>query len=376
MPRREAGIYARSGGWSCTWEEPRDANGKRRQRSRSGFTTQKEAIAYRREQLRRIETGSYVEPSKLTVGDYLARWLKEAVQPKRANTTHDTYESIIRRHLLPAWGGILLTRLTPLVIDGYFNAKRESGLSAATIRLHWALLHKSLSQAVRWRLLVANPCASCDPPASPKRKPQCPSARDGLKLLEACEEPWLRCALTILLYSGIRRGECLGLRWGDVELGSSSAVLALHQQVIRSGRPQIVPRLKNKKEGRRIHVGVEVADELRRWKAIQSQERLLTGRWAAHDLILAGSGGEPRNPQQLTDGVKRVSRQAGLEIRGPHGLRHLQVSLLLTSGVPVHEVAERIGDTVQVVMETYAHLMPQRGETIGARVGGLLRGAG
>src|SRR5262249_51728525 len=157
--------------WTIVLELPRDDSGKRRQKTVTVRGTKKEAEARRSQMINEINTGAFVEPSKMTVAEYLNRWLSEYAKQNVAGKTFERYDEIVRLHLIPALGGHRLPALKPLHIHECYSAALRSGrcdgkggLSARTVLHHHRVLREALHQAVRWQLLARNPADAVDPP--------------------------------------------------------------------------------------------------------------------------------------------------------------------------------------------------------------------
>lgn len=157
----------------------RSEEGKRRQKWISGFKTKRDAERELARVIHEMNTGAYLEPSKMTVGDYLKRWIEDYARPNVAPKTFQRYVKIVRLHLTPALGSHPLGKLQPLHIQAYYSQALQSGrrdgkgeLAAQTIPHHHRVLREALAQAVKWQILVRNPADAVEPP-----RPQRPEMR-------------------------------------------------------------------------------------------------------------------------------------------------------------------------------------------------------
>ena len=135
------------------------ATGKRKQQWVSIKGTKKDAEKRLAELLHQLDTGTFMKPGKTTMSEYLERWLKDYVWLNLAPRTAEGYESIIRRHLIPALGNIPLTQLKPEHLQKYYSDRLshgrcdgKGGLSPRSVRHHHMTLHSALQNAVRWGL--------------------------------------------------------------------------------------------------------------------------------------------------------------------------------------------------------------------------------
>ena len=139
------------GSWTIHWDEPRGPDGKRRQRNKAVKGTKREAEAELRKILASLDSGSYVAPNKVTVGDLLKQWLDDYVGTNVRPRTAEGYRLICEKHLMPHLGPILLTQLQPAQVKKYYatalkegRSDGQGGLSARTVKHH----HRVLSEAL------------------------------------------------------------------------------------------------------------------------------------------------------------------------------------------------------------------------------------
>jgi integrase len=140
----------------------RDAKGKRRYLNRTIKGKKKDADTYLSKTLAAISTGTFIEPSALTVGAYLDKWLQTAAQRRVRERTFADYSELLERYVRPAFGDKRLSELRPLHIQSLYTELQERGLSARTVRYTHAVLSSALKQAVKWLMLAQNPASLVD----------------------------------------------------------------------------------------------------------------------------------------------------------------------------------------------------------------------
>ena len=215
-------VFRRSGGWAFRIDAGLDpATGKRRQLSKQGFRNKRAAEDALNEVLRGLQDGSTPRRSTTTLGDFLDDWLLVQKQRIRPTTWHG-YEMVverIKRHL----GKAKLQALSPLQIERFYSMLLESGrsgggaLAAKTVRNTHVVLRKALADAERLELVHRNAASTAKAP-SVQRPEHITWTTDELKeFLSSIRGDRLYAAFVLLATTGMRRGEVLGLRWGDLD---------------------------------------------------------------------------------------------------------------------------------------------------------------
>ena len=193
-----------------------DDTGKRRQLTATANSIT-EAKILRTKMLSQVDCGEVVKPSKLTVGKYLEQWL-DGLRSTVSPNTHTLYSYISRKHLVPSIGNITLAQLKPQHIQSLYSDKLAEGLSPRTTQLCHVVLHKSLDNAVRTNLILRNPTDLVDQPKVERHEIKIMSENDIYLFLEGARKTEYYSLFYVLLFTGLRRGEALSLRWSDVDL--------------------------------------------------------------------------------------------------------------------------------------------------------------
>jgi Arm DNA-binding domain/Phage integrase, N-terminal SAM-like domain len=158
-------VHKRGSTWTVVYDEGQDEHGKRRQRSKGGFATKRDAQRFLTDTLSRLGDGSYAAPSKLTLAEYLTgEWLP-AVEGTLRPLSFTQYASVVRLRIKPHIGQVRLQALSGGHLNGLYSQLEQDGLSVSTRRLTHAVLHRALRDAVRWGRLVRNPADMADPPS-------------------------------------------------------------------------------------------------------------------------------------------------------------------------------------------------------------------
>ena len=312
-----------------------------------------------RELLSLVDKGHFVEPSKVPLKDYLEHWLKNHVAINNSPRTHEGYRSIARRHVVPSLGHIPLVQITPADVQAYYTARLEGGLSPTSARCHHALLHRALNVAVREGRVTRNVASLTTPPRTSKFEGRMLSPEETQQLLDAFGSTDYFLAVYLADFTGLRRGEVLGLQWRDVDL--ETGTLYVRRTLAPIDGQERWEDTKTKSSSREIALSPSTVLTLR-----LEGERQDAGL-AEHNVALtprvqicAKPDGDLLKPYVLSQGLRRIADRAGFEGVRFHDLRHTHASLLLGAATPLSVVTDRMGhESITTTVNTYGHVLPE-----------------
>ncbi len=378
-----AAIYeAGAGKWRIVYDAPPGPDGRRKQKSVTVRGTKKDAQRKRTEILHQLQTGSYVDPARTTVREYLERWLQEYVVPNLAAKTAQEYARMIRKYVIPCVGAVRLTELTPLRLVSFYNKMQREGslrgnggLSAQTVVHLHRVLHKALQQAVKWQILIRNPADAAQPPKCQRIEMRVLPDDQVSKLLIAAEGTTLYMPVLLAISTGMRRGEVLALKWQDVDMDAGFLSVRRSLEQTRAGLSFKSP--KNSKSKRTVVMPANLARALVKHKGIQAQNKLLLGEgYQDLGMVCCYPDGRPVNPNYLTSAFPGLLQRAGLPHIRFHDLRHTHATMLLAQGVHPKIVSERLGHcTIGITLDTYSHVLPSMQEEAARKIDGILDAA-
>lgn len=355
--------------WCAVYDLPKDATGRRRQKWMSGFKTRREAQVALTEILSSLSTGTHVEPSAQTTGDFLDAWFA-ATSATRRTSTNATYRSVISAHLSPRIGSIRLQALSAPTLNALYSDLLASGSSASTVRYVHAVLRRALKDAVRWNLVARNVAEAADPPRLTRRQSRTWSARELQAFLQHVRSNRLYAAYVLAATTGMRRGEVLGLRWQDVDLDTGR--VSVSQTLVAVSRDVHFSEPKTARGRRNVALDVTTRDALREHRDPQIRERESV-EYVDHDLVFAHEDGTALNPEAFSDAFRRQVKRAGLPPIRLHDLRHTHATLALSAGVHPKVVSERLGHaSVAFTLDQYSHAIPALQETAADLVASLV----
>lgn len=304
------------------------------------------------------QRGVLAQPDRITVGEWLARWL-DAKKPSLAAKTNHNYEKLVERHIEPHLGRKRLQALRPVDLHDLYAALTRKGLVDTQRQVH-NILHAAFAEAVRLDLIVRNP-SDVIRPTPPRRKMEAEKAKaltadEIARLLPFLREDRWGLPFEFMLATGMRRGEVCGLRWEDVDL-ETGRLRFRHNLVTVAGKPVLGPP-KTESRARPLRLSGDAIDCLRRQAAQQALERKALGPgpvkghpknyrrkrvWHDSGFVFTALYGAPLHPDRLRDHLIRFCTQAGIRHVTNHELRHTHASLMLRRGVPLEVVSQKLG---------------------------------
>lgn len=384
--RGDGSVYQRKDGkWVGEAVVGRRADGARLRRYVYG-NTREEVQAELRKLLYERDRGLLTDPGKQTVGDFLRAWLRDVAKPSVRQRTYERYELIIRRHLLPGIGSILLSKLTPQHVQNLYRRMMEAGLTSTTRQAH-AILHKSLGQAAKWGLVPRNVADLVDPPKTAKKEFRVLTPEEAQRFLDAAEGDRFYALYVLAVMCGLREGELLGLKWEDVDLDRGVLQVKRQLQWVKAeegkdidGKKRRTPTKwvltepKSAKSRRVVTLPALAVAALKKHKACQTEERLRLGEaWQDLGLVFTTEAGTPVHKSNLFNrSFKPLLERAGLPKLRFHDLRHTCATILLARGIHPKLVQEQLGHSqISLTLDTYSHVLPALQKECAATMDGV-----
>lgn len=373
--------------WNIILALGRGGDGKHKQKWARFHGTRKQAEQKLTELTGEVDRGEFVEPSKLTVGTYLDEWLATAIQPRRATNTYLLYSAVVRNHLKPALGHLLLQRLHVLNVERYLTDLKVSPSSAA---VHHAILTTALNAAVKKCLVHKNvaslatnkPCVVSHGGDSLKNVWSAQEAHQFLATVKQDASAQLAALFSLLLDSGVRKGELLGLHWRDLNENQ----LRIERQLMKCGHGEPVFALPKRGGIRSLDLSDETTALLREHKRQQSEVKMANRQhYRDHGFMFAQAWedttsrgadlGAALAPWCVNRNLKAFCNAANVRPITVHGLRHTSATLLLAAGVPPHVVQRRLGHKkIEMTLNLYSHVLPSMQADAASRLASLLHG--
>lgn len=350
--------------------------GKQTQRSIYG-KTQREV----REQLAQIttelDTGTYIEPSQMTLEQWLDIWLQDYMLDKKWSTIKH-YKAQVKAHILPALGRIPLAQLDPHRIQSFYNGLLRGGLSAKSVRNVHGILSKCLSIAMRLEYLRRNPAQLVTLPRVDHKEIKPLTDEQVQRMFSIAGNDGYGMLLKLVMFTGLRLGEAIGLTWDSVDFTKRRLTVSkqLQKRPEADGGFTFTP-LKNNKT-RVIAPAPYVLDLLRQWQQTQAEDRLRAGwewqgwkseRERSTSFVFTTAVGTHLHPQTVYNHFKKLAVQVDAPNARVHDLRHTYAVLSLQNGDDVKTVQNNLGHaTAAFTLDVYGHVSERMKEDSAMRM--------
>jgi integrase len=365
--------------WEARYTEGVDpGTGKQIQRSISG-KTQKEVSQKLKAATAALDAGTYTAPSKMTVGEWLDIWAKDYLGGVKPRTV-DNYRAVIRNHIKPALGAVKLEALNAHAIQGFYNGLGDerdgkAGLSPKSVKNVHGVLHKALQQAVKVNYIRFNPAEACELPRI-ERPELNPLDDDQIAaFLQAIKGHRFETLFAVTLFTGMREGEVLGLKWDRINF--KDGTLTVDQQLQQgrvSGREYQLVSTKNGK-GRTVTPASFIMGVLKRHRASQSEARLKAGElWEDSGFVFTDELGHHLTQPTVYSSFKRVVARIGRPDARFHDLRHSYAVATIRSGDDIKTVQGNLGHaTAAFTLDVYGHVTNQMKRESAARMDSYIK---
>ena len=327
--------------------------------------------------LKELDDGAYIEPSKVTVGQYLDRWMRDYVAAKRPKTK-DTYENMLK-YITPTLGHLQLQKLRPYNIQALYRELLEDGriirkqgkadnatvlpptLSPTTVNKIHRTLHAALEMAVQWDLIIRNPADRVKAPQPQKRRMQVWTNEELTRFLGYMSGHRLYALYALVTATGLRRGEVAGLRWADVD--TEKCTISIQQTVIVvKGKQEIQPMPKTDASEATMQISPVMVDILHRHKLAQQQERWgWQDQYEDNGLVFCQDNGKPLRVDNLGKrDFPNLCKKAQVPVIRFHDLRHTYATYLFGQGYSAPDVQRRLRHSrASTTVDMYGHSLPE-----------------
>jgi integrase len=366
------------GHWAIVIDVRDPQTGKRRRRWHSFKGTKREAQTRCAQLIAELETGTNIDPARISVAAYLDRWLAH-MRTQISPRSYELYGESIA-NIVPHIGHFVLSKLQPDAIAVMYataldrGGQRGEGLAPSSVKMMHGLLVQAFRQAVKWQLIARNPVDAVSAPRVERRQ-MCVLNTDGAAAyLAAARGHELFVPIMLGVLCGLRRGEIAALRWRDVDLDVGRLAVTGSIEQTAAG-----VRRKAPKSGRSrvIALPAIAIEELRRHRLIQAEALLGIGIRQSDDSPICLRANLQRwTPLDLSNRFIKFVKAAGLPRVRLHDLRHSHATHLLMAGVHPKVTQERLGhSSIMLTMDLYSHVLPAMQDEAARSIDAVMRAA-
>lgn len=314
--------------------------------------------------------------SSMKLDDYLDWWLEEVIKPERGESTYSGYEIVVRRYIKPNVGSKKLNALTPTHVRQFIAKLRKTKtvlgepLSDRYVQNVFETLRSALTTAVREELVGRNVAKLVETPKRGTFEVDPMSESAARKFVRAAASHWLYALWLILITTGLRKGEVLGLAWSDVDL--ETGAFKVRRTVQRVRGKLLFGKTKTKKSTRTLYLGRVCLAALIKHREETVKRRGSTLNLAPgqpSDLIFVTASGRVIEPRNVNTMLRRLLKAAELDPARVHDLRHTAATLLLMDGATIREVMEQLGHaSISTTANIYGHVLDEAKRRLAARM--------
>lgn len=330
---------------------------------------QTEVVTKLKAALHDVDSGSWKEPTRITVAEWLDTWT-ENYCGHVSDTSKQFYEKLGRLYIKPQLGNVKLAKLSQVHVRQMVTAmknRKPRPLSPKTIQSTLGALKVALNAAVQAKIIRENVAAGTPIPRKPKYEMHIIDRPLIPAFVAAAQKTQYPDALVLLLMTGLRSGELRGLEWGDIDWDKSVIHVRRQVHTDKGGGIIVTPP----KEGniRDIVVAQPTMDLLRKHKTRQAEDKLKAGAdWyddkSVHDLVFRMPSGKHLHDRALLGAVYKVAKIINMPGLHTHDLRHSYAVAALRSGIDVKTVQHNLGHaSAAMTLDTYAAYTTDAGKT-------------
>ena len=329
--------------------------------------------ATREEAVKLLHQLSYIRDTRprdfqnMTLGEWLDLCLEVYMKNSLKQSTYVSYEGYIRNHLKPSLGNVQLRDLTPRLLQQFYNYKAEAGLAPKTIVNINLFLHKALVFAVGEGYIAVNPTEMINLPHGSKPQIEILNRDEQTRLIQCSYHHRYGVFVRLVLFTGLRLGELLGLRWEDIDM--QYGVLHVRRTLNRLNKVQraaneasteiVIQSPKSENSVRSIPLIPAVLQDLQSWRALQKQEQAEMGdRYVESGFVVTNPYGGYVEPRTFKDYYEQMLVQSGLRHFTFHALRHTFASRAMEQKMDAKTLSVILGHySVSFTLDTYAHVL-------------------
>lgn len=338
----------------------KDKNGKRTRHKKIIYGNQQDALRYEREKSdQKDKAGGILEPNKITVKEFLQRWLDDVKAHEVKESSMMVYRGLVKNHIVPNIGHFQVSKLNAIQVQAFYTDLGKK-TTAENVRYVHILLSGAMKQAIKWNVTLHNPTDSAILPQVKEKEPtKWMTKEEAQTFCDAIKGHHYETLYKLLLFTGMRPGEAYALTWDKLNT-ERKTITILHTLARRENGTWELTSPKTKNSKRTLPISDEIVKSLKIHQKEQELIKRAAGEeyYSGHHFIFANDVGLPldhKNDVRLT--FKAILKRAELREVTLYALRHTCATLLLEAGVDIKTVSERLGHAdIKTTLNTYAHV--------------------
>lgn len=306
---------------------------------------------------------------KITFSEFCVKYLEQK-KTSLAPTTYIFYEMIIRTELIPMFGTMKLRDIKTYHIQQFIqylatekkrNDGVEGGISATTVRRYTTVLRSILTLAYKLDFIDEDVGSSrkIEFPKESSTEIEVYTIEEVGEILRALEtEPLnIKALVEIAIFTGMRRGEIVGLKWGDIDFQNQK--IQVKRSIYKPKNEKAQEKTpKSKYSIRTISIPEQLCKTLVAYRAHQDRHISFLGdAWKNLDYVFTEENGYVMNPQTPTKQFSHFLKRHGIRHLKFHGLRHTSATMLLANGCDIKTVSTRLGHADIDTTNIYVHAL-------------------
>ncbi|MGA2970173.1 MAG: tyrosine-type recombinase/integrase [Acidimicrobiales bacterium] len=318
---------------------------------------------------RQLEDGLPLPDTTLTVAQLLNSWHSDVLRHQVAPSAASNYKSVADCHIIPVLGRKLVVKLTAADVDRLISQKMDSGLSVSSVQRIRFVLAQAIDQGIRWGSISRNVARLSRAPKAQRSEGRTLTPAEARVLLEALKGHRNEVLYSLMLATGMRRGEALGLQWRDFD--ELSGTVSIRRQLKREGGVLVTSDTKTARSRRSVNLPARMVATLVNHKQFKVEQ--IDSSRLPTEFVFTSSVGTPLDPRNLNREFHDICEKAGLGHWHPHELRHSAASLMLAEGVKLQVVSEVLGhSSIRMTADVYGHILAPDREAAAKAMGSVL----
>ncbi len=286
-----------------------------------------------------------------TLAGYMDYWLENVARGNRRQSTRQNYVWVMERYLKPGLGSYRLEKLSVSLVQRWLDRVYAEGASCHRVRLLRTVLSTILTRAQREELVQRNVAHLVELPRYQAKERVPWSADEARRFLAAVVGDENRSLYLLLMMYGLRRGELLGLRWGDVDF--EQGIIRVRNQLQRLGGEFAQGPVKTDAGNRDLPMLVNVRETL---LELRARSLAVPRDLSPEALVFVTESGSPRDPDGFSKGFQHAAKRHGFRVIRVHDVRHTAATLLKDLGVPARDAQVILGHAdIATTQQIYQH---------------------